>query len=146
MLFSLREGIADTLLAVGLTLYDTAAVGMPKAELARMRLAALNPELQLQAHQTELCAANVKEIFDKWDLPYACVGEVTDDGLMRVLNHGRLEVEIPADKLANDGPLYRREAVADPPVPELRIEDIPAADLHESLVRLLADPTIASKN
>jgi phosphoribosylformylglycinamidine synthase II len=90
--------------------------------------------------------STVKEIFDKWDLPYACVGEVTDDGLMRVLNHGRLEVEIPADKLANDGPLYRREAVADPPVPELRIEDIPAADLHESLVRLLADPTIASKN
>src|ERR1700730_11909863 len=90
--------------------------------------------------------STVKEIFDKWDLPYACVGEVTDDGLMRVLNHGHLEVEIPADKLANDGPVYRREAVAVPPVPELRIEDIPAADLRESLVRLLANPTIASKN
>jgi sulfur-carrier protein adenylyltransferase/sulfurtransferase len=49
-------------------LYDTAAVGMPKAELARMRLAALNPELQLKAHQTELCAANVQEIFDKYDI------------------------------------------------------------------------------
>src|SRR6201987_157213 len=60
--------------------------------------------------------AKVKEIFDKWDLPYACVGEVTGDGVMRVLNQGRLEVEIPA------------------------------ADLIESLVRLLADPTIASKN
>jgi molybdopterin/thiamine biosynthesis adenylyltransferase/rhodanese-related sulfurtransferase len=49
-------------------LYDTAAIGMPKAELARMRLAALNPELQLQAHQTELCAANVQEIFNKYDI------------------------------------------------------------------------------
>ena len=35
--------------------------------------------------------ATVKEIFDKWDLPYACVGEVTDDGVMRVLNHGRVD-------------------------------------------------------
>jgi phosphoribosylformylglycinamidine synthase II len=90
--------------------------------------------------------ATVKEIFDKWDLPYACVGEVTDDGLMRVLNHGRVVVEIPADKLANDAPVYEREAVADPPVPELRIEDIFVADLHESLIRLLSHPTIASKN
>ena len=90
--------------------------------------------------------AKVKEIFDKWDLPYACVGEVTDDGMMRVLNHGHTEVEIPADKLSNDAPVYAREAMADLPVPELRLEDIPMADPHESLVRLLADPTIASKN
>jgi phosphoribosylformylglycinamidine synthase II len=89
----------------------------------------------------------VKEIFDKWDLPYACVGEVTDDGVMRVLNRGRLEVEIPADKLANDAPVYEREVLADPPVvPEMRIEEIAPADLHESLIRLLAHPTIASKN
>src|SRR6202049_3418556 len=89
----------------------------------------------------------VKEIFDKWDLPYACVGEVTDDGVLRVLNRGRLEVEIPADKLANDAPVYEREVLADPPVvPEMRIEEIAPADLHESLIRLLAHPTIASKN
>jgi phosphoribosylformylglycinamidine synthase II len=90
--------------------------------------------------------ATVQEIFDKWDLPYACVGEVTDDGMMRVLNHGRIEVEIPADKLANDAPVYEREVVEDLPVTELRLEDIPVPDLHESLVRLLAHPTIASKN
>jgi phosphoribosylformylglycinamidine synthase subunit PurL len=90
--------------------------------------------------------ATVKEIFDKWDLPYACVGKVTDDGVMRVLNRGRVEVEIPAEKLANDAPVYEREVVAGPSVPEVRIEDIPPADLHESLMRLLAHPTIASKN
>jgi phosphoribosylformylglycinamidine synthase subunit PurL len=90
--------------------------------------------------------ATVKEIFDKWDLPYACVGEVTDDGMMRVLNHGRSEVEIPADKLANDAPVYAREATADLPASEMCLEDIPVADPHESLVRLLSHPTIASKN
>ncbi|MEA3144643.1 MAG: phosphoribosylformylglycinamidine synthase subunit PurL [Verrucomicrobiota bacterium] len=90
--------------------------------------------------------ATVKEIFDKWDLPYAHVGEVTDDGVMRVLNHGHVVVEIPAAKLADDAPVYEREAVASTPRPELRIEDVPPADLHESLIRLLAHPTIASKN
>src|ERR1700732_1335150 len=33
--------------------------------------------------------AKVKEVFEKWDLPYALVGEVTGDGMMRVLNHRR---------------------------------------------------------
>jgi phosphoribosylformylglycinamidine synthase II len=90
--------------------------------------------------------STVKEIFDKWDLPYARVGEVTDDGMMRVLNHGRLEVEIPAHKLANDAPIYERQAEAGAPASVLRIEDVPPADLRDSLIRLLADPTIASKN
>jgi sulfur-carrier protein adenylyltransferase/sulfurtransferase len=49
-------------------LYDTASIGMPKADLARIRLAALNPELQLQAHQTELWAGNVQAIFDNYDI------------------------------------------------------------------------------
>ena len=49
-------------------LYDTASIGMPKADLARMRLAALNPELQLQAHQTELWAGNVQGIFENYDI------------------------------------------------------------------------------
>jgi len=88
----------------------------------------------------------VKEIFEKWDLPYAQIGEVTDDGMMRVLSHGRLEVEIPADKLANDAPVYRREAVAGPEQKELAISEVPEVDPKESLLKLLAHPTIASKN
>jgi len=49
-------------------LYDTASIGAPKAETARARLAALNPELQLRAHQVELCAAHVREIFAHYDV------------------------------------------------------------------------------
>jgi phosphoribosylformylglycinamidine synthase len=90
--------------------------------------------------------AKVKEIFEKWDLPYALVGEVTDDGMMRVLNHGRVEVEIPAAKLANDAPIYERETMASKAAPELRIEDVPMVDPQTSLIQLLGHPTIASKN
>ena len=86
----------------------------------------------------------VKEIFDKWDLPYARVGEVTDDGFMRVLDHGRVEVEIRADKLAHDAPVYARD-VSPLPV-ALQPPDFPAADPLQSLIQLLSHPTIASKN
>lgn len=49
-------------------LYTTEDVGAPKAERAREHLLALNPRLQIVAHQTELCAANVRELFDGYDL------------------------------------------------------------------------------
>ena len=32
----------------------------------------------------------VVDIFEKWDLPYAEVGVVKDDGMMRVRNHGEI--------------------------------------------------------
>lgn len=49
-------------------LYDTGSVARPKAEAARARLAALNPEIEIVAHQLELRAANVREIFSRYDL------------------------------------------------------------------------------
>jgi len=96
----------------------------------------------------------VREIFDKWDVPWAEIGRVTDDGMMRVRNNGSVAAEIPAKPLAEEAPLYSREArkpsvatglwpVDDgrPTGPRLQ-----HTDNHESLRQLLRDPTIASKN
>ena len=88
----------------------------------------------------------VKEIFEKWDLPYAEAGAVTADGMMRVLDHGKVEVEIPAKELAEEAPIYQRAVAVPPPPSLLRFEEIPEADPRESLLRLLSDPTVASKN
>src|SRR5207247_9833695 len=52
----------------------------------------------------------VKRIFDKWDLPWAEIGHVTDTGRMIVRNNGQLVADIPAAKLANEAPVYDREA------------------------------------
>ena len=52
------------------------------------------------------------EIFDKWDVPCAEIGRVTDDGMMRVRNNGSIAAEIPAKPLADEAPLYSREAKA----------------------------------
>ncbi len=49
-------------------LYDTADVGRPKAEAARERLKALNPDLNIIAHAMELTAANVGTIFAEYDV------------------------------------------------------------------------------
>ena len=49
-------------------LYDTDSVGRHKAEVAMARLQALNPQIQLIAHQTELRAANVAEILAAYDV------------------------------------------------------------------------------
>ncbi len=52
----------------------------------------------------------VREVFDKWDVPWAEIGRVTDDGIMRVRINGSIAAEIPAKALAEEAPLYSREA------------------------------------
>src|ERR1044071_9551158 len=91
----------------------------------------------------------VKRIFDKWDLPWAEIGHVTDTGLMIVRNHGKVVAEIPAAKLANEAPVYDREARA--PAYLTAVRSFTLANVSETkdpvadLKTLLAWPTIASK-
>lgn len=96
--------------------------------------------------------ATVREIFEKWDLPYAEVGEVKDDGFMRVKEGGKTVVEIPAKQLADDAPIYVRDAAPKPaPHPSdtatllgnIALPDKPS--LEAALVTLLSHPSIASK-
>src|SRR6188474_3118402 len=54
--------------------------------------------------------AEVQRIFDKWDLPWAEIGVVTDTERMIVRHHGKVVADIPAAKLANEAPIYQREA------------------------------------
>src|SRR5947208_4910954 len=89
----------------------------------------------------------VREIFAKWDVPCAEIGRVTDDGMMRVRNNGQIAAEISAKALAEEAPLYSREAkknIAE--ITERRIADLPKIDNRRALRQLLLDPTIASKN
>jgi adenylyltransferase/sulfurtransferase len=49
-------------------LYASSDVGQPKALLARDRLAALNPQIRIEAHVLELRAANIAGLFAQYDL------------------------------------------------------------------------------
>ena len=90
--------------------------------------------------------SEVQAIFDKWDLPCARIGVVNDDGMMRVKVGDRVAVEIPARTLADEAPLYHREAKAKPPEPVLDLVTVPEVDVQAALLTLLAHPTIASKH
>jgi phosphoribosylformylglycinamidine synthase len=92
----------------------------------------------------------VKRIFDKWDLPWAEIGQVTDTGRMVVRNNGQVMADIPAKKLADEAPVYQRDAREPEYLKNVReftlagITDI--KDPVGALKSLLAWPTIASKN
>jgi phosphoribosylformylglycinamidine synthase len=92
----------------------------------------------------------VEEIFAKWDLHGVTIGKVTDDGMMRVKVGKQTVAEIPADKLANDAPIYYREAKQpDWEISNLQfpISNLPEPkDYEQTLLELLKSPTIASKN
>jgi phosphoribosylformylglycinamidine synthase len=107
-------------------------------------------------------------VFAKWGLDAVEIGRVTDDGLLRVRNHGEVVAEIPAHPLAEEGPVYARPIAA--PVREkgerlvefvdvgadlrVRPEETSTLEgkgahigtpLQENFKRLLASPAIASK-
>ena len=92
----------------------------------------------------------VKRIFDKWDLPWAEIGVITDTGHMVVRHGGRQVVNIPARKIADESPVYHREAVEPAylqAVRAFRLDGVPdTVQPLEDLKRLLAWPSIASKN
>ncbi|HTV63512.1 MAG TPA: phosphoribosylformylglycinamidine synthase subunit PurL [Verrucomicrobiae bacterium] len=92
----------------------------------------------------------VKRIFDKWDLPWAEIGFVTDTGHMVVKHHGKVVADIPAKKIADESPVYEREAREPEYLKEVRAFRLDGiADTKspgDDLKNLLAWPSIASKN
>src|SRR5712672_1986536 len=91
----------------------------------------------------------VFRVFEKWGLDAVEVGRVTNDGKMRVMEHGEVVAEIPNEALTDDAPLYERPLQRwEPPVPREMPEHIKlgeSGDLTENLKQLLASPNICGK-
>jgi phosphoribosylformylglycinamidine synthase II len=96
--------------------------------------------------------AEVERIFEKWDLHAVKIGEVTDNGFLRVKERGTLVAEIPNRALTDEAPVYTRPMTE----PEY-LREVQQLDLDElirspegvavqtALVALLGSPTVASK-
>src|SRR6188472_2086087 len=52
--------------------------------------------------------SEVERIFEKWDLHAVHIGEVTQDGMLRVRHRGTVVAEIPNRALTDEAPIYRR--------------------------------------
>jgi phosphoribosylformylglycinamidine synthase II len=96
------------------------------------------------------CEDKVRDLFERWDLHAVVIGEVTDDGLVRVRD-GEHEVACLPATLLTDPPLYRREGVKPPELDTLQsfdfepLPDLPPERAGETLLALLASPNLASK-
>jgi len=91
---------------------------------------------------------HVGALFDRWEVPWAIIGEVTSDHTMRIRDGSREVGVMPVETLV-EAPEYTREGVPGQALWELQNTDlsgvpdvnVPAA----ALLRLLASPNVTSK-
>ena len=93
--------------------------------------------------------AEVKLIFDRWDLRSDVIGTVTDDGIARVLDGAAVAGEVPV-RLLTDPPLYRPGGAMPDWLRQLQERDLSDLPMPEEsptsiLTTLLASPNICSK-
>jgi phosphoribosylformylglycinamidine synthase len=98
--------------------------------------------------------AMAAEIFEKWELDFAVIGEVTDvqeDGGHMVLEFGgEVVCDIPLGPLAADAPEYQRPYLSKEEYKAWAkvkpLEDVPeSTDLGADLLKLMASPALASR-
>ena len=121
-----------------------------------LREADMEPfEVMISESQERMLAvvdpANVEEVLGicrKWELQANVLGQVTKSGRVEVTRAGEVVADVPADALAEEGPVYNRPLQRPGWIDELQaapMGDGAPADLREALLALLGSPAIASK-
>ncbi|WP_342599114.1 phosphoribosylformylglycinamidine synthase subunit PurL [Psychrobacillus sp. FSL H8-0483] len=90
----------------------------------------------------------IVQIFEKYDLDCVAVGKVTNDKMLRLLHNGEVVAEVPADALAEEAPVYYKPSAVPAYFTEFQaMENVEpeVSDYKETLLNLLQQPTIASK-
>ncbi|MGG3843534.1 phosphoribosylformylglycinamidine synthase subunit PurL [Anoxybacillus kestanbolensis] len=89
----------------------------------------------------------IADVFAKYGLEAKAIGRVTDDHMLRLYHRGEVVAEIPVDALAKDAPVYHKPSQEPAYYREFQtIEYVPTInDYEETLLALLSQPTIASK-
>jgi phosphoribosylformylglycinamidine synthase II len=94
--------------------------------------------------------SEVVRTFEKWDLNAAVIGEVTDDGFVRIFFHGQEAATIPVEPISTEAPVYNRPMekpkYLDRIAPQLTRPRVNDADITDSLLRLIASPNLCSKH
>jgi phosphoribosylformylglycinamidine synthase subunit PurL len=93
--------------------------------------------------------AQAVEIFERWGLICAKVGKVTDDGRLKLYHKGELVGDMPVTALVDECPVYNKPSAvpayyeAGASVDTTRYAEV--TDLNGALLKVLASPTVASK-
>ena len=88
------------------------------------------------------------EIFEKWDLDVAIVGEVTDTGNMELFWHGEKVADIPIDPITEEAPVLdrpvKRPAYLNT-IADVTIDDFPAVDNQKAFETLITSLEVVNK-
>ncbi len=90
----------------------------------------------------------VQQILQKWDIPSAVIGKVTDDKRFRLHFNGEVVADVPADALAENAPVYYKHSEEPAYYRDFQSEETekPAVEnMQETFLRLIAQPSVASK-
>src|SRR5438045_2977609 len=95
---------AGTGIELDLTLVPQRETGMTAYE---MLLSESQERMLIVAHKGR--EREVVDIFRKWDLDAVVIGQVRDDGRMRVSHNGEVVCNVPVKALTDEAPIYQRE-------------------------------------
>lgn len=87
-----------------------------------------------------------REIFARWELDFAIVGQTTDTGRFIIRHKGETVADLPVDVLAEDGPVYQRPWTPAKPAAYLAANDVPATDdIAATLDKMMGGPSLCSR-
>jgi phosphoribosylformylglycinamidine synthase len=112
------------------------AYEMMLSESQERMLMVLKPEKEKKA----------EEIFHKWGLDFAIVGETTPTKRFIVRHGGAVMADLPIKELGDEAPLYDRPFVEIPQRPVLDASSVkPPTDVAGALEKLIGSPDLCSK-
>lgn len=88
------------------------------------------------------------ELFSKYGLEAVSIGRVTDDHQLTLFHQGEKVAQVPVDALAEDAPVYHKPSKEPQFFRDFQAMNVKVpvvTDYKETLLNLLAQPTIASK-
>src|SRR5258708_8544220 len=94
---------AGTGIKIDLSLVPQRETGMTAYE---MLLSESQERMLIVAHKGR--EREVGDIFRKWDLDAVVIGQVRDDGRMRVAHNGEVVCDVPVKALTDEAPVYER--------------------------------------
>ncbi len=85
-------------------------------------------------------------IFEKWELDFAVIGRLTDNGRMVLRKDGAVVADLPIEPLSEAAPVYDRPTLETPLPASLAPESVAAPDdLLAALERLMGSPDLSSR-
>ena len=88
------------------------------------------------------------DIFEKWDLDCAVIGEVTDTGHMELFWHGEKVADVPVDPVSEEAPVLDRP-MSEPKylseIKNVKLSDFEAVDNQAAFEKLIASMEVVDK-